>query len=357
MRFSFQSTRHSATTSNLNYNLSIPILTLLTLLFFPLLCHSTPLPISSNRQSNSSQLTQSPKPTPRSHTHTEITQSNHENVTVTFSGFFNITTTIRIKPTNKLNTTLNMLNLTTHKPLPWTVSSSFNLSASRGGLTATFSGGGTSAGNGGHTSNPYSGSSTVNRKNSSANGMSISGDLSMNQKAVAGINAASANAENGGAAGSGGNPCIGIEGEIIGDCETTTKGLKKLVRKTKAEYARVDGKGSVVGVVASNGSKANGIVKGYGVKTGNAIGAALSGGNSAAAGTGIGSMYGNGVSNAWSDEDGGLEGIAMGVGTAKGIGTGGGGGGAAATGGGKAIGHGFVVHGNDANDDEKDVRK
>lgn len=316
-------------------------MTLLLLFSLPLLCHSTPLPISATRQSHSSQPKQGSQSVPASNTHTEITQSNNENVTVTFSGFFNITTTIQIKPNSKLNTTLKNLNLTTDRPIPWTVSSSFNLSASRGDLVATFSGGGTSAGNGGHITNPHSGSSTMNEKNSSASGISLSGGLSMNEKSLVGVHAASANAENGGAAASGGNPCIGIEGKISGGCETTTKGLKKLVRKTKSEYARADGEGAVVGVVASSGSKANGIVKGFGTKAGKAIGAALSEGNGAAGGTGIGTVNGNGVSNVWSDKDGGMKGIGMGMGTAKGIA--GGGGGAAATGGGKAIGHGFVV--------------
>lgn len=310
------------------------------------------------------------------------TQSQRK-MTVTLSGYFNITTTVTLKDDSTFfhrNGTLK-----DQSSIPWKLASGFNFTAAHGPVSATFGGGLGAGGNGdgaasgsGSTSGTEGAGAGGGGNGGSGAGIGMGGSVLLNDKTVVGFGVSDIFAEHGGGgAGTGGlfggcatgggagggeagvgRACSGnrllqaSQGEDEGGAKAQDEKqrglastLAEVVRSNSTGYGRADGLGSGAssGAAAGHGTVSRARAVGYGTeREGMTTGAAFGVGNGGGAGSSSdGSRGGDGVTSSISDEEAGLYGVGVGVGSAGG-GEAGGGSGVAASGGSRAVGESGV---------------
>ena len=312
--------------------------------------------------------------------------TNGHNVTVTFSGYFNITTTITLD--NQTYSSLLSPN-TSLSRLPWSLSTGFNFSASHGPVQVSAGGG---AGGGGNGRGGGGGGGTNETGGAAGGGGGIGGHgggvglgaaVRVNGQTISGIGAADAFAEGGGgaAATGGGGGCAmgggsaggksgvgrGCSNEVAsrqfslkGGDSSIKKTIEEVVRRNSTGYGRADGIGSggSVGVASGNGTNSRAYARSSGASvSGRTASAAFGMGNGGGAGSATGgSKGGEGWVVTESNKEAGRKGIGIGMGRASGTHTGGGSG-VAASGGSNATAFTRMRELGEQEEDDEEMQK
>lgn len=295
------------------------------------------------------------------------------NMTITFTGFFNVTTTIVVHGNDTFLHPNGTLRATAD--IPWKTSSGFNFSATHGALTASFGGGagaggnGAGAGGGGGAQLGGGAGAGGGGIHGSGGGIGVGGAVSVNGKPLVGFGASDSYAVHGGGGaatgglgggcatgGGSGGGVAGVGTACSGDgggtsrmlqspkviaSEQVSAALEKTVSQNSTGYGRADGigAGASSGAAAGRGTLSRADSIGIGTsRNGITVGAGIGVGNAGGSGSSSeGSKAAKGRSGSYSTPSYGRHGVGIGVGHASGRDSGGGSG-VAASGGSEAYG-------------------